>query len=305
MANTLEIHRLSLLSRLVDERLTQLARAGKIGFHPDAQRGETVTVAATLALAENDWVFPTPRDHAVAFARGVEIAEYVAHAFGASTDILRGHGTPGTYASKAKRIAPSAPQVSQHLTHATGLAWAAKSRKTDDVVLAFMPETAAEAGDFHTALNFAGVTKAPIIFLCRTDGSEAPAAPVEIADKAVAYGISRAVVSADAGHLPEVVLDAVRDAARKARAGEGATLLEVRHAAEPDPLAALYRSLVATGAYDENADFALRRELHAGIEAAIVQAVDAGAPALTTLVADVYGELPPHLERQLAAARAR
>lgn len=294
MSELLSIYRHALSARLVDERLDVLARGGRIGLHPDSQRAETVIAAATLALGDTDWVVPTARDHAAALVRGVEVSTYLAHVIGGASDPLSGHASPGCFCSRAKKIAPPTGQLSQHLTQAMGIAWAARLRKDPSCVLALLPETAADTGDFHSAVNFAGATRAPIVFLVRTDGSEAPAPDVEVADKGIAYGVAGVDVSGDPTH----VLEAVREACERARRGEGPTIVEARISLEHDPLAQVRARLLAEGAFDESADMQHRRDVMAGIEAAICAAIDAGPPALDSIFDHVTAELGPHLIRQ-------
>lgn len=310
MADLLALYRTAVRARLLDDRLTVLSRAGRIGYHPDAQRAELVVVAATAALGSSDWVFPTPRDHAAALVRGAAdpraiTQQYLDHVVGNEGDVLRGHGTPGTFASRALRIGSPSVQVSQHLTHAAGLAWAARLRKTQEVVLAFFSETAADAGDFHSAVNFAGVVKAPIVFLCKTDGAEAPAPDVEVHDKGLAYGVHSAECTASALDVHAHVSDAIA----RARAGEGPTLLEVRIATEPDPLVKLQSALLAEGQLTESDDFAFRREVLAELEQASVLAFSKAKPPLDSLFEHVFagaddGQLPSILETQRASLRA-
>lgn len=301
MAQLSAVYRHAVRARLLDERLSMLARAHRIGMHPDAQRAEIVIVAATLALDTDDWIFPTPRDHAAALTRGVTMERYAHHALGTAADAYGGRPSPGLFASREHRIGSPGSLLSQHLTQATGFAWAAKMRGQRDAVLTFLPETAAEAGDFHSAVNFAGVNKAPIVFLVKTDGDESPAAPVEVVDKGIAYGVESVSVSAD----PEVVADAVKAALGRAREGAGPTLLEVRISTEPDPLVLLGRDLVASGAMSELDDITLRRQVMGEIEAAIAAASAMGPPERGSLFEGVFASLPPHLIRQrdeLAAA---
>lgn len=300
MSELLSIYRHALRARLVDERLSVLSRAGHIGFHPDGQHAETVIVAAALALGENDWVFPTARDHAASFARGVSVEAYLDHVVGNGKDALSGHAAPGCYCSREKRIAPPTSLLSQHLTQAMGLAWGVKLRKEPGVVLALLPETAADAGDFHSAVNFAGVTKAPIVFVVRTDGSEAPAPDVEVADKGIAYGVPSVDVSGD----PLRVLGAVRIACELARGGGGPTLIEARISLAPDPLSLVRQRLIEDGAFTESDDLKHRREVHAEIEAATNEALSGGAPSLDSIFEHVHSELPAHLVRQREELRA-
>lgn len=282
------LYRHALRARLLDDRLTVLSRAGRIGYHPDAQLAELVIVAAAAALAPTDWLFPTARDHAAALVRGASFGEYVDHAVGNIADKTAGHGTPGTYSSRALRIAPPSTQISQHLTHATGLAWAAKLRANPEreqvAVLALFSETAADAGDFHSAVNFAGVINAPIVFLCKTDGSEAPAPDVEVKAKSLAYGVHAEECT---GHALEV-FEHVRAALDRARRGEGPTLLEVRISPSPDPLELLYRQLLQQGSIDELEDFAWRRDQMVEIDAALTAAFQKEAPSLGSIFDHVF-----------------
>ena len=111
MADLVALYRHAVRARLLDERLTVLSKAGRIGYHPDALRAELVVVAATAALAETDWVFPTPRDHAAALVRGATSQSYLDHVVGNADDILRGHGTPGAagihQGARRSRMSPS------------------------------------------------------------------------------------------------------------------------------------------------------------------------------------------------------
>jgi pyruvate dehydrogenase E1 component alpha subunit len=293
MVLPLDVYRHAVRARLVDERLDVLARAGRIGFHPDGQRAEVAVCAAALALGEADWIFPTPRDHAAGLARGVSAERYFHHALGTALDPQLGHASPGGFASRAHRIACASPLPAQHLTAATGFAWAMRLRRDPGVVLTFLSETAADAGDFHSAVNFAGVTRAPVVFFVRTDGSEAPAPDVEVVDKTIAYGIPGISCPGTAAEVARA-MDA---ALRRARAGEGPTLIEarLRGGAGQDGLAELRAQLIAAGTLTDEADFQLRRELLAELEAAHEAARSTPMPSHDSLLEQVFAEAPPHL----------
>lgn len=298
MVTTLDVYRHAVRARLVDERLDVLARAGRIGYHPDGQRAEVAICAATLALGEADWVFPTPRDHAASLARGVSAERYFHHVLGSAFDPQLGHATPGALASREHHVGCPSPLVAQHLTEATGFAWAMRLRKDPGVVLAFLPETAADAGDFHSAVNFAGVTKAPIVFLVRTDGSEAPAPDVEVVDKTIAYGIPGLSCP---GNVVEIgrAMDA---ALKRARAGEGPTLIEARikGGEGQDGLRDLRAQLIAAGTLTEESDFQLRREILGELEAAHEKARSAPMPSKDSLFEQVFAETPAYLAEHRA-----
>ena len=295
MVASFDVYRHAVRSRLLDERLAVLSRAGRIGFHPDGQRAEVVICAAALLLGEHDWVFPTPRDHAASLARGVSLERYLHQVVGTAGDAQLGHASPGVFASRADHIGCPSPLVAQHLTEATGFAWAMKLKKDPGAVLTFLPETAADAGDFHSAVNFAGVTRAPIVFVVRTDGSEAPAPDVEVIDKSIAYGIPGVSVPGTASAVGK----AVEGALSRARSGEGPTLIEARISTGvgggTDPLVTLRAELIAAGELDENGDFDLRREVMAEIEGAYEKVRATPMPARDTMFEQVFASVPARL----------
>lgn len=304
MADLLGIYRHATRARLIDERLTQLARAGRIGFHPDARGFEPALAAAVLALGDGDHVFPGAREHAVFLARGMDTARYLAHALGAGGDRMLGHAAPGQLAARDLRVASPSGLVSNHLTHAAGCAWAARLRGGESAVLALFGRSAADAGDFHSGVNFAGATKAPAIFFCRTDrraaarggpGAEPPAPIERVADKAIAYGVEHA--TCDAAD-PASVAAAVAEARARGVAGGGPTLIEAVLEGDADPLATLEAALSREGAWDESRALELRRALMGEIETALAHVLEAGAPPRDAVFAEVYGRLPTHLAAQ-------
>src|SRR5262249_11042333 len=117
-----------------------------------------------------------------------------------------------------------------HLPQAVGTAWAAKIAKDDVVALALFGEGATSTGDFHNAMNFAGVFKAPVVFVCRNNGHAAgtPAARQtkneSFADKAVAYGVASVKIE---GTHPLEVVSTIRAAVARAAEGRGASLVEI------------------------------------------------------------------------------
>ncbi|MDQ3032685.1 MAG: thiamine pyrophosphate-dependent enzyme [Myxococcota bacterium] len=298
MADLLAIHRHAVRARLTGERLTQLARAGRIGFHPDARGFEPAIAAAVLAMRPEDHVFPGAREHTAFLARGIDLERYVASAFGAQHDPMSGHAPPAQLSARDLRIASPSGLVSNHLTHATGFAWAGVLRRDSIAVLTLFGASAADAGDFHSAVNFAGTTKAPIVFFCRSDrtrNGQAPRAIESVADKGIAYGVESTTCSADD---PASVATAVEQALARALAGEGPTLIEAIREGELDPLDALKANLIRDGAWDSSRDLELRREAMSEIEAAVKRATQAGPPAREAIFEHVYAQLPPHLERQ-------
>jgi TPP-dependent pyruvate/acetoin dehydrogenase alpha subunit len=298
MPDLLAMYRHAVRARLLDERLRQLGRVGHIGFHPDARGFEPAIVAAVLAMGDTDWIVPSARDHAACLVRGMAIERYVAHVFGSGDDRLGGHPAPGCVAARELRIASPSGLLANHLSHAAGIAWAARLRGEASAVLALFGESAANAGDFHSAANFAGVTRAPLVLLCRTDRRTAAGLPTPtdgVAERAVAYGIESTVCAATD---PAAVAVAITEARARAALGGGATLVEAVLEGEADPLDVLRGRLIDRGEWDVWRDFELRRETMAEIEAAVARARAVGPPPREAIFAHVYGEDPPHLQRQ-------
>ncbi|MGH7297580.1 MAG: thiamine pyrophosphate-dependent dehydrogenase E1 component subunit alpha, partial [Polyangiaceae bacterium] len=217
------------LARSLDERLVALQREGAIASHSSAVGEEAAIVGAVAAMHDDDWIFPGSRELAAALWRGMPLSACAHHVYGTARDAGRGRSSPDPAWWKAARVASVSPLVGTHIPHAVGLAWAARMKKAPAAALVFFGEGATSTGDFHTGLNFAGVTRAPLVALCRNNGraTSTPAsrqtASRSFAVKAVAYGLKGVRVD---GADVAAVLAAVREARARAVAGLGGTLVE-------------------------------------------------------------------------------
>ena len=138
---------------------------------------------------------------------------------------------PAHYGSARLRIITSSSPVSTQIPHAVGIAYAAKIRGTDEVALTCFGEGGSSKGDFHESCNFAGIHKLPVIFFCENN-NYAISVPIEeqvsvphVADRAVAYGFPGVVVD---GTDVLAVYQVIKEAADRARNGEGPTLVEAK-----------------------------------------------------------------------------
>lgn len=260
--------------RLLSARLVLLQRTEKIASHHSSIGEEAAIVGAALALRANDWLFPGVREWGAGLVRGIPIADYVHHAFGSRHARGKGHAPPDFVASRKVRVAPASGISGAHLPQAVGAAWAAKIKREDVAAVALFGGEVTSSGDFHNALNFAGVFKAPCVFVCRGEGA---------ADKAVAYGLASAKVD---GMDPAAVQKVVREAIERAAAGKGATVIE----APTKPVASMDDAALASDAVlaDLPRDEELVRGVRAEIEAAIAAAEAAGPPDPSTIFEDVY-----------------
>jgi 2-oxoisovalerate dehydrogenase E1 component alpha subunit len=326
-----DLYRFMILSRELDERMVQLQRQGRIGFYIGAI-GEEATVLGTVAgMQEQDWLFPSYREHAGALYRGMPLVTFACDLLGNAGDRMLGHQMPCHEAwAQGHFVSISAPIATQ-VPQAVGAAWAARIRGDDMVSLTWFGEGATSANDFHTGANFAGVHKVPVIMACRNNGwaisvpRELQTASETIAQKAIAYGIHGERVD---GNDLLAVLEATRRARARAAAGEGPTLLECvtyrmeghstsddprayRPAEEVeawrgrDPLLRLGRHLAGRGLLPEADLDRMRGEVREEILAAVreAEAFDP-KPPLETLFEGVYAEPLWQQREQLEELRA-
>ncbi len=306
------------LARELDERLIALQREGRISSHASAIGEEAAIVGAAAAMRDEDWLFLTSREMAAAMWRGAPLAACAHHVFGTARSAGKGRSTHVPPFWKAARVASVSPLAGTQIPHAVGVAWAARLRKEDVAALVFFGEGATSSGDFHAALNFAGVTRAPIVALCRNNGW-AISTPVSrqtassgFAIKALAYGLRGVCVD---GADVVAVLGVVREARLRASAGEGGTLIEAVTTPRPeagggpsgwsdrDPIARMRLHLESRGLTGGESDARLVAELRADVEAALSDAAAAEAPSRESMFEDVYADLPWHLREQRDEAR--
>lgn len=199
-----------------------LVRQGRLAVYPSSFGQEACQVACAQVLADGDWLFPTYRDTAAAVARGVDPVEVLG--------LLKGDWHSG-YDPYERRVAPLATPLATQLPHAVGVAHAARLRGESTVVLAMCGDGATSEGDFHEALNFAAVFRAPVVFFVQNNQyaisvplTRQSAAPT-LAHKGVGYGIPGEQVD---GNDLAALLDVLSGAVDRARAGEGPQLVEGR-----------------------------------------------------------------------------
>jgi pyruvate dehydrogenase E1 component subunit alpha len=316
-AALVRLYRTMVLSRELDERMVLLQRQGRIGFYVGAVGEEASIVGATAGLEDRDWIFPCYREHAAALMRGLPLVTFLANLLGNDGDVARGRQMPCHEVWRPGRFASVSAPIATQLPHAVGAACAARLRGDDAAALAWFGDGATSASDFHVALNFAGVRKAPVLFACRNNGwaistpREAQTAAETIAQKAVAYGIHGERVD---GNDLLAVIDATRRARARAVAGGGPTLLELvtyrleahttsddPRAYRPDELVAPWRArdpiprlrryLARRGVLSDGEEARLRDEVRDELRAALAEAEALPPrPPLESMFEDVYAE---------------
>lgn len=316
----LRIHRTMLLSRHLDERMLTLQRQGRIGTFAPAKGQEASQVAAMAALEMSDWFVPAFRETAAMLWRGIEPADLLLYNAGYNE---------GAAIPEDSHDLPIAIPVASQIPHAVGLAYAAGYRESDEIAITFFGDGATSEGDFHEALNFASVLKAPVIFLCQNNqwaismprGRQSESKT--LAQKGLGYAIPSLQVD---GNDVLAVYAAVQEAAERARAGEGPTMIEcityrmsvhttaddpgkyrdeseVKKWRELDPILRLQKYLKAKKQLSDKKIETLEKELEQQIDKAWEDTHKRIQELTDPLVMfdDVYSEPPPYLQAQRQA----
>jgi len=178
-------------ARHFDERAVSWQRQGRLATYAPMSGQEGAQVASTLALADDDWVFPTYREHAVRRLAGFSLPDILRGLLGVELPV--GTADDGT-GQTGPTVAPEAIPIATQLPHATGAAMAAGYEGDEAVAVAHFGDGATSEGDFHEAMNFAGVFDAPAVFLCHNNQwaismpRRRQTASATLAQKADAYG---------------------------------------------------------------------------------------------------------------------
>jgi pyruvate dehydrogenase E1 component alpha subunit len=310
-ADLKRLHRAMLLGRRLDERMIRLQRQGRIGTFAPIKGQEASQVGAAATLKKTDWMVPSFRETAAMLWRGWPIEKLL---------LLFAGYLEGGQPDEHQHDLPITIPVATQMPHAVGLAYAAQYRGDDAIVMAFCGDGATSEGDFHEAVNFAGVWHVPAVFLVQNN-QWAISVPLKkqthsrtIAQKALAYGIPGLQVD---GNDVLAVYAACSEAAERARAGDGPTLIECVtyrlgvHTTADDPTK--YRTTEEVAAWEKkdpltrfSAYLKKKRLLDEGLEdevdkeiAAAIHRFEAMGPAKPlTMFEHVYADLPPHVQAQ-------
>ncbi|MFE0506787.1 thiamine pyrophosphate-dependent dehydrogenase E1 component subunit alpha [Peribacillus butanolivorans] len=227
----LEMYKVMLLARRIDERMWLLNRSGKIPFVVSCQGQEAAQVGAAFALnREKDYVLPYYRDLGVVLAFGMTAKDLMLSSFAKAEDPNSGgRQMPGHFGQKKNRIVTGSSPVTTQVPHAVGIALAAKMEGKDIVSFVTFGEGSSNQGDFHEGANFAGVHKLPVILMCENN-QYAISIPIEkqlackkVSDRAIGYGMPGVTVD---GNDPIKVYQVVKEAAERGRRGDGPSLIE-------------------------------------------------------------------------------
>jgi len=213
-------YRAMVIGRRFDAQATALTKQGRLAVYPASRGQEACQIGSMLALSDGDWAFPTYRESMALVTRGLDPVEVLT--------LLQGAAHCG-YDPVATRTAPQCTPLATQLVHAVGFAYGERRRGRPTVAMAFAGDGATSEGDFHEALNFAAVFKAPVVFLVQNNKyaisvplSKQSAAP-SLGYKGIGYGIASEQVD---GNDAMAVLAVLNKAVVHARSGAGPVLVE-------------------------------------------------------------------------------
>lgn len=326
--DALRLYREMLKVRLVDDRMLRLQRQGRLGFYMQSLGEEATHFGIAYPLRQTDWIFPSYREPGVAFWRGYTLRDFTNQLFGNAEDPVQGRQMPVHHTFRAGNFVSISSPVGTQIPQAVGVARAAQISGKDDVAAVYFGEGTASPGDFHVALNFAGVWKAPVIFVCRNNGwaistpAQVQTAAKSIAQKALAYGFPGIRVD---GNDVLALIAVTAAAAARARAGEGPTLIEAltyRRAAhsssddpsvyrkgeldetaqweQRDPVARYTKYIQNRGLLTPEIDKTYRDEITEEITRELKHAESVGPPPLVSLIEDVFAQPTPILREQMS-----
>ena len=217
--------------RAVEDKMLRLIRQNRISKWFSGYGQEAIAVGCALAAEEQDWLLPMHRNLGVWTTRGVPLRPLFCQLMGREGGFTKGRDRTFHFGLPERRIVGMISHLAAMLPVADGLGLAARLRGDDAVAIAFTGEGATREGDFHEALNLAAVWRLPVVFVVENNGyglstPTADAIPVEdLADAAAGYGMPGETVD---GNDLDAVIASVGAACRRARAGEGPTLLEMK-----------------------------------------------------------------------------
>lgn len=321
----LHCYRTMLRTRAFDEICMKLQRSGRIGFSIPNLGVEATQVGAASALETTDWVFPSYRDFGMALYHGVAPLGMMHNMFGNGLDSAKGRqmAVHFSFEDPIHFFSISSP-IGTHIPQAVGAARAFQMRGEEHVCLVSFGDGGTSSLGFHSGMNFAGVWKAPVVFLCQNNGwaiscpSSRQTGSESYAIKAKAYGMPGIKVD---GNDVLAVHQVVSEALERARSGAGPTLVEAEtyrmggHSTSDDPSKYVPKEILDRWAaldptkrlrgYLESRELwtqewedELVARLSAEHAAAAKEAEVEAPPGLETIFSDVFESLPDHLRKQ-------
>lgn len=323
----LKLYRDLVFIRVLDERMINAQRQGRIPFYLASLGEEAASVGSAAALDFEDMIFAQYREQGAIRVRGFTTQQFMDQCFSNVGDLGKGRQMPIHYGSKDLNYMTISSPLGTQIPQAAGYAYAQKLAGKANVTLCYFGEGAASEGDFHAGLNMAAVTESPVLFFCRNNGY-AISTPAEeqfkadgVAGRGVGYGIATLRVD---GNDFLAVYQATKTAREYALANRAPVLIEAMsyrlaaHSTSDDPTG--YRSkeeeakwakldpilrfkhwITLQGWWSDKEEKNLYAEYRDEVLREMKAAEQRDVPDLSELITDVYDSPTPALRRQLEA----
>ncbi len=229
----IEIYQKMLLARTLSVRQRVLSRMGKGAITYSGEGHEAAQVGTAYALRPgHDWLYTYYRDVGVAITVGMTARDVLMGFFARRDDVSSGgRNMPSHFSSRELRIVSQGAPVCTQAPQAAGTALASKLRGLDEVTAVYFGDGATSTGDCHEAMNFAGIHKLPVVFVCEHNGYaisvpwRLQAAIENVAIRAQGYGFPGVTID---GNDVIAVYAAMKEAVERARNGGGPTFIEAK-----------------------------------------------------------------------------
>ena len=316
--------------RIFDDRMMKMQRTGLLSFYMRSLGEEAIAIAQTMALEEQDWIFPSYRQPGAQFVRGRDMVSMICHCIGNEEDNIKGRQMPVHYSYREGRFISISSPVGTQFSQAVGVSLASSYKGLDEVTITWIGDGASAEGDYHYALNFASVFNAPVIlnlvnnqWAISTHANFATGTG-SFASRGIPFGLASIRVD---GNDFLAVYSVTKWARERAAAGSGATHIEVltyrtgahsssddpsryrpknEHTKWPggDPVDRLKEHLIKLGEWSLDQHKELEERIDGEVIDAYKEAVKFGDlangpyPSADTIFTEVYEEMPWHLREQ-------
>lgn len=316
--------------RIFDDRMMKMQRTGLLSFYMRSLGEEAIAIAQTMALEDQDWIFPSYRQPGAQFVRGRDMVSMICHCIGNEEDNIKGRQMPVHYSYREGRFISISSPVGTQFSQAVGVSLASSYKGLDEVTITWIGDGASAEGDYHYALNFASVFNAPVIlnlvnnqWAISTHANFATGTG-SFASRGIPFGLASIRVD---GNDFLALYSVTKWARERAAAGSGATHVEVltyrtgAHSSSDDPsryrpkneytkwpggdpVDRLKEHLIKLGEWSLDQHKELEERIDGEVVDAYKEAVKFGDlangpyPSADTIFTEVYEEMPWHLREQ-------
>lgn len=312
----LHMYRVMNLARITDTKALQYQRQGRMLTYAPNSGQEASSLGSAAALDKEDWIVPAFREMPAWLYRGMTLEQVFMYWAGSEL---------GSQMAEDVKITPVSVPIASQLSHANGIAMASQIQKKNEVVIGYVGDGGTSHGDFHEALNFAGVFQSPVVFFIQNNqfaisvSRKMQTISETLAQKAVAYGIPGIQVD---GNDVLAVYAATKEAVDRARKGEGPTLIEgvtyrlgphttsddptiyrsneeVEEWKKKDPLLRFKNYLIDQGYWSDKEEEKLQEELNEEVATTFAKVEAYESTPLEDIFKYTYSEMTPNLQWQL------